>query len=116
MRTVYLPGDEPARQLSIPFAATPAPVVHAGKPRIGGARKGPAWVAAYTGMSSIAERMHPNYGAALRHSNPVDYADAVTSMCDQRAALCLAMGVPVEQVSRNGYNLSRSGHRKAATR
>jgi hypothetical protein len=97
IRTAYLPGDGPTA------------VLHR-------TRKNPARIAARLAMSSIAERMHPNHGPALRHADPVAYANLVTSMCDQRAALCLAIGVPVENVDRDGYNVSRSGPRKAGAR
>lgn len=89
IQAAYLPGDEPAL----------AP------------RRNPARIAARIAMSSISERMHPNHGRALRHADPVAYADLVTSMCDQRAALCLAIGVPVEHIDRDGYDVSRSGAR-----
>lgn len=30
--------------------------------------------------------------------DPITYADRCTSACDARAALCLAVGVPVERI------------------
>lgn len=96
--TVYLPGDEPEVQLS---------------PR---RRRNPARLAARMAMSGLAEDMHPNYGPALRYTDPVAHADLVTSMCDQRAALCVAIGVPLEHIDRNGYNTARSASREGAQR
>lgn len=58
-------------------------------------------------MSGLASRMHPDSGP-LRSSDPVAYWDLRTSMDDQRAALVLAGGVPVEHVRRDGYDISRS--------
>jgi hypothetical protein len=71
----------------------------------------PGWnrlasLAAKLAMSSLASRMHPDSGP-LRSSDPVAYWDLRTSMDDQRAALCLAGGIPVEHVRRDGYDISR---------
>lgn len=63
--------------------------------------------AARIGMSRTAGKMHPCYGQALRVTDPVTYWDLVASMNDYRAALCLATGVPVENIDRDGYNLTR---------
>jgi hypothetical protein len=56
-------------------------------------------------MSTLASRMHPDAGP-LRHRDPVAYWDLVQSMDTQRAALCLAIGVPIECVRRDGYDQS----------
>lgn len=112
--TAYLPGDEPAAQLPLPLTTEPKPVVRSDRPQTH-PRRSPARITAYIAMTSIASRMHPA-GGALRRTDPVAYADLVTSMCDQRAALCLADGVPVEHIDRDGYDVSRSGPRKVATR
>lgn len=66
-----------------------------------------AAVAARCAMSGLAGRMHPTAGDSLRRADPVTYWDLRTSMDDQRAALCLATGIPVEHVSRDGYDISR---------
>lgn len=66
-----------------------------------------AALAARLAMSSLASRMHPNSGP-LRSSDPVAYWDLVQSMDTWRAALVLALGIPVEHVSRNGYDISRT--------
>lgn len=58
-------------------------------------------------MSSLASRMHPASGP-LRSSDPVAYWDLRASMDDLRAALCLSNGIPVEHVSRDGYDISRT--------
>lgn len=67
----------------------------------------PAERQAYLAMTSLVNKMLPiNYAtghAPLRRTDPVAYADAVTSMCDWRAALSLAIGTPVDQIDRNGY-------------
>jgi hypothetical protein len=63
--------------------------------------------AAQLAMSSLASRMHPGSGH-LRRSDPVAYWDLRQSMDTQRAALCLAHGIPVEHVSRDGYDISRA--------
>jgi hypothetical protein len=55
-------------------------------------------------MSGLAERMRPNYGPALRHSDPIADADAVASMNDHRAGLCIAYGVKLEDIDRNGFS------------
>src|SRR5699024_9388831 len=60
-----------------------------------------AALAAKVAMSTLASRMHPNSGP-LRNTDPVAYWDMRTSMDDQRAALCLASGVPVEHITRDG--------------
>ena len=57
-------------------------------------------------MTSLASRMHPDSGP-LRRSDPVAYWDLRASMDDLRAALCLANGIPVEDVRRDGYDISR---------
>lgn len=36
--------------------------------------------------------------------DPVAHADAMTSMADARAALCIARGVPLEHIDRLGYH------------
>ncbi|HET9144088.1 hypothetical protein [Actinophytocola sp.] len=69
-----------------------------------------AAIAAKCAMSTLASRMHPASGP-LRSSDPVAYWDLRASMDDQRAALCLANGIPVEQVSRDGYDVSRTARR-----
>jgi hypothetical protein len=53
-------------------------------------------------MSTLASRMHPDSGP-LRRNNPVLYWDLRASMDDLRAALCIARGVPMDQISRDGY-------------
>lgn len=63
-------------------------------------------------MSTLASRMSPDAGP-LRRRDPVAYWDLRTSMDDLRAALCLATGIPVENISRDGYDLSRPASRTA---
>lgn len=65
-----------------------------------------ARLAARLAMSTLASRMHPDSGP-LRSSDPVAYWDLRQSMDTQRAALCLAIGIPVEHVRRDGYDISR---------
>jgi hypothetical protein len=68
-----------------------------------------AVISARLAMSSLASRMeHP-----LRSVDPVTYWDLRTSMDDQRAAFCLALGIPVDNISRDGYDLSRPAARAA---
>lgn len=55
-------------------------------------------------MSMLAGRMHPNFGPALRHSDPIAYADLVASMNDHRAGLCIAYGVSLDDIDRNGFS------------
>lgn len=69
-----------------------------------------ACLAARVAMSALASRMHPASGP-LRSTDPVAYWDLRSSMDDQRAALCLAIGIPVEKVRRDGYDISRSAVR-----
>jgi hypothetical protein len=64
----------------------------------------PAVTAAKCGMSTLASRMHPASGP-LRRSDPVAYWDLRQSMDTLRAALCLAIGIPVEDVRRDGYHV-----------
>lgn len=64
----------------------------------------PAATAAKCGMSTLASRMHPASGP-LRMSDPVAYWDLRQSMDTQRAALCLAIGIPVEDIRRDGYHV-----------
>lgn len=64
-----------------------------------------AYTAAFVAMSSTASRMHPDEGP-LRHRDPVAYADLVTTMNDQRAALCLAAGRSPEDLDRNGFQVA----------
>lgn len=66
-----------------------------------------ARLAARLAMSRLASLMHPAPGP-LRSSDPVAYWDLRQSMDTQRAALCLAIGIPVENVSRDGYDVSRA--------
>lgn len=58
-------------------------------------------------MQRTANAMHPiDYTRGhprLIDTDPVAHADLVTTMCDLRAAVCIAAGVPVELVDRNGY-------------
>jgi hypothetical protein len=66
-------------------------------------------------MQAAAGQMNPiNYSNGhkrLKDTDPVAYADLVTSMCDLRAAVCIFAGVPVEDIDRDGYNLSKPGAR-----
>lgn len=71
-----------------------------------------AALAARLAMSGLASRMHPNSGP-LRSSDPVAYWDLRQSMDTQRAALCLAFGIPVENIDREGYDLSRPNSRES---
>lgn len=71
-----------------------------------------ATLAAKLAMSTLASRMHPA-GGPLRTSDPVAYWDLRTSMDDQRAALCLGAGLTIEQVSRDGYNISQPNARES---
>lgn len=64
-----------------------------------------ARTAAYTAMSTTASRMSPD-GRRLRFTDPVAYADLVTTMNDHRAALCLARGVALEHLDRDGFDVS----------
>lgn len=71
-----------------------------------------AVIATKLAMSSLASRMHPDFGGPLRRSDPVAYWDMCASMDDRRAALCLASGIPVENISRDGYDLSKPSARR----
>lgn len=43
-------------------------------------------------------RMYRLCGLYKSGADPIAYADQVTSLNDARAALCLAMGVPIERI------------------
>lgn len=59
----------------------------------------------YVAMTSLASRMtgFVSGEGPLSRRDPVAYADLVTSMCDQRVALSIAAGTPLESIDRNGY-------------
>jgi len=63
-----------------------------------------AAVNAKCAMSTLASRMHPASGP-LRSTDPVAYWDLRASMDDRRASLCLAIGIPVEDIRRDGYHV-----------
>ena len=65
-------------------------------------RRSSAWIHAYTAMSTTASRMSDARG----RGDVVQYSDLRTSMDDLRTALCIAIGVPMEHVDRNGFNVS----------
>jgi hypothetical protein len=71
-----------------------------------------ATLGARLAMSRLASRMSPDAGQ-LRLTDPVTYWDLRASMDDLRAALCLANGIPVDNISRDGYDLSRPAARAA---
>lgn len=58
-----------------------------------------ARIAAYTAMSTTAERMC----AARQRGDQVLRADLRTSMNDLRAALSISFGVALDDISRDGY-------------
>lgn len=66
-----------------------------------------AVLAARLAMSGLASAATIN-GEQLRRINPVWYWDLRTSIDDQRAALVLASGIPIEHVRRDGYDISRA--------
>jgi hypothetical protein len=46
-----------------------------------------------------------------RSADPIAWADQRTSLQDARTALCIAMGVPFDQIDpASGHDLSRSTH------
>lgn len=53
-------------------------------------------------MSTTASQM----SNARHYGNTVRYSDLRTSMNDLRASLCIAIGVPMEHIDRNGFNVS----------
>lgn len=71
-----------------------------------------AIVAAYTAMAVLGD-LAGRAGTSLRDRDPVGYWDLMTAMADQRAALWLAHGVPVELVDRSGYDVSTPAVRAA---
>lgn len=47
----------------------------------------------------------------LRRIDPVAAADNRTAMCDARAALCIALGVPLDEIDpASGHDLSRAAY------
>jgi len=51
-----------------------------------------------------------------RHPDPVLRADNRTSVCDARAALCIAQGVPLDQIDpASGYDLTRAAYESVRT-
>lgn len=99
-----LPGGEGAW-------ATPGQRITVRRVQLGHIRRpgynGLAAINAKIGMSALASRMRPDSGP-LRRSDPVAYWDLRASMDDLRAALVLANGIPVEDVRRDGYDISRA--------
>jgi hypothetical protein len=50
-----------------------------------------------------------------RHRYPVEYANQITSMNDARAALCIAMGIPLDLIHPcTGHDLSTTARRTTA--
>jgi hypothetical protein len=63
---------------------------------------------AFAGMSTTATRMSD----ARCSGDTARYADLRSSMNDLRAALCIASGVPMEHIDRNGFNVSTAAARE----